>query len=372
MVLMLTQPQGDAPVAAKMPHLPQLDGLRACAIILVVLAHAGLEKVVPGGFGVTIFFFLSGYLITTLMRFERMGRGHVDLGAFYLRRAVRILPPLYITLLFAMVLRAGGWLGQPLDASAVFNQAAFLTNYGDLWGPNRGLPLPLWSLAVEEHFYLVFPLLFAAGLGRMSGGRAAALCLVACGVILMLRIVHVATAADFADNYIRTHTRLDSILFGCCLALWNNPLIDRAAFRPKIWHLASAGIVLFACLVIRDEAFRQTLRYTLQGGALFVVFSWCLQVRGMASRLLGAPILGRVALYSYTIYLVHPVLMESTLAQALGLPFVPPLAISLLLTWLYADLMYRLIERPAAALRRRWTESRGAPFAPSLLLRPAP
>ena len=79
-------------------YIPSLDGLRAVAFLLVFVAHSGLDNVVPGGFGVTVFFFLSGYLITTILRIEAQKTGTISLGKFYLRRAFRILPPLYVTL----------------------------------------------------------------------------------------------------------------------------------------------------------------------------------------------------------------------------------------------------------------------------------
>lgn len=80
-------------------HIPSLDGLRAVAILLVFVAHAGLDHIVPGGFGVTIFFFLSGYLITTLLRREFDRFGSIDLWQFYLRRVLRIWPAFYLVLL---------------------------------------------------------------------------------------------------------------------------------------------------------------------------------------------------------------------------------------------------------------------------------
>ena len=74
-----------APIPKQMPYLPQLDGVRAVAILIVFVAHCGYGHLVPGGFGVTVFFFLSGYLITTLLRIERANAGSVSLQAFYLR-----------------------------------------------------------------------------------------------------------------------------------------------------------------------------------------------------------------------------------------------------------------------------------------------
>src|SRR5215467_9759259 len=86
-------------------YIPSLDGLRGIALLLVFIAHAGLDKVVPGGFGVTVFFFLSGYLITSLLRLEADHKsGHISLADFYLRRVFRIWPLMYITVGIAYVL----------------------------------------------------------------------------------------------------------------------------------------------------------------------------------------------------------------------------------------------------------------------------
>ena len=81
-------------------HIPSLDGLRAVAICIVFLSHAGLSKIIPGGLGVTIFFFLSGYLITTLLRLEHIKTGKIDLKKFYIRRMLRIWPNFYLVLFF--------------------------------------------------------------------------------------------------------------------------------------------------------------------------------------------------------------------------------------------------------------------------------
>jgi peptidoglycan/LPS O-acetylase OafA/YrhL len=89
--------------------IPSIDGLRAVSFMIVFLAHSGFDRLSPGGFGVTVFF-LSGYLITTLMRIEAEKTGRVDFKAFYLRRALRILPPFYIALLVATILQIAGTL----------------------------------------------------------------------------------------------------------------------------------------------------------------------------------------------------------------------------------------------------------------------
>jgi peptidoglycan/LPS O-acetylase OafA/YrhL len=142
-------------------QIPSLDGLRAVSFTMVFLAHAGLRGL-PGGFGVTVFFFLSGYLITTLLRVEMEDSGTISFKHFYLRRALRILPPFYIVLTVATGLTWLGLLAGWLETMPVLAEALHFSNY---WFASHGWTGTamgtgvLWSLAVEEHFYLGFPAL---------------------------------------------------------------------------------------------------------------------------------------------------------------------------------------------------------------------
>ena len=357
-----------------MPHVPVLDGLRAAAILIVMVAHAGLGNVVPGGFGVTIFFFLSGYLITSLLRTEGAAHGRTDLRDFYWRRALRIFPPLYITLALTLGAMATGLLPGQIHASSVLLDALFLTNYAHLFGPENGAPVPLWSLDVEEHFYLLFSTAFALAFVRMPAARAARWCAIACIVVLAIRVVNVAVLPDFSRNYYWSHTRLDSILFGCCLALWNNPALDRDAWRPRGWHVAAAIAVLLACLAIRDAVFRETLRYSLQGAALFVLFSAALHAKGAVARLLSSTPLRIVALLSYTLYLAH-MPMAVSLEHAFGIHHAPTRELlGAALSFGYAAAMYVAVERPIARWRRRRDRARrtGATAMPAVATPSAP
>ena len=336
-----------------MKHIPQLDGVRAAAVLFVVVGHTGFGKLVPGGFGVTIFFFLSGYLITSLMRAEMADTGSLDFRGFYLRRTLRILPPLYITMAFSYLAIRLIAPAHPMPALGLATQALFLSNYNPELGTSDALPIPLWSLAVEEHFYLVAPVAFSVMLARWSPRRVAAICAGLCVAILAIRIASIAAGVDPDRIYYWSHTRIDSIVFGCCLALWNNPVIDKAAWRPKIWHVAAALLVLALCLVVRDEAFRQTLRYTLQGLALFVIFSWIIGSNGIVRSALSSYPMRIVGLYSYTIYLCHVTFVFvleiwfPTISRFLLFPIV--LALSLA----YGAAMWRFVEAPAARLRKR-------------------
>jgi peptidoglycan/LPS O-acetylase OafA/YrhL len=361
-------PHPGDPRPATMPYLPQLDGVRALAILIVFAAHCGYSHVVPGGFGVTVFFFLSGYLITTLLRIERAQTGAVSLPAFYLRRSLRILPPLYLTLLASGALYAAGLLDwMPVEPAAVLGQVTFLTNYPGLFGTEAVLPVPLWSLAIEEHFYLVFPLAFVLWLGRLTPRRAALACLALCGAVLAIRCINVWRLPDYSLNYSWTHTRIDAILFGCCLGLWNNPVIpaDRA-WRPKPWHVAAAGAAILATLAIRNPAFRETLRYTLQSAALFVPFAALLQGRGRLVRALSAAPMRRLGLYSYSFYLVHPTVIALLLHLRPGSGPLVLIAAGLPPTLAVCALMQAWVERPCARLRRRLLDGSGRPPEPSL------
>jgi len=177
--------------APQFRHVPELDGIRAIAVALVMASHAGLYGKVPGGFGVTMFFFLSGYLITSLLRVEFMKTARVDFRAFYLRRALRIMPPLYITLIILTLLAPLGIFGKAVNWAAVPWDYLFLSNYSPLWGQTGGLPSPLWSLAIEEHFYLLFPAAFVLLIDRFSSRQMAAVFFAGCLFILLLRFVTV-------------------------------------------------------------------------------------------------------------------------------------------------------------------------------------
>lgn len=343
--------------------IPALDGLRALAILIVMASHVGLEHVLPGQFGVTLFFFLSGYLITTLLRRELEESGRIDFGRFYLRRAVRIMPPLYLTLLFVAGLSLAGVI-HPIAAGWLPADALFLSNYL----PFSGMPIGLWSLAVEEHFYMAFPLAFLFLGRRLSAARCAAVFVGVCAAVLLVRCWEVGVRGELRNVTFWTHTRLDSILFGSVLALWNNPVIDRGNVLPS---RAGGYLLAFALLVptfvIRDEAFRQTLRYTLQGMGLIALFNPAIRDRTGVGRLLDNAAARWVAALSYTIYLVHSALVTALTPVPHQHPLAPTVA-ALALAFVYAAAMRRWVEQPLARWRRR--KERGLVPQPASVVEP--
>jgi peptidoglycan/LPS O-acetylase OafA/YrhL len=331
-----------------MQRLEVLDGLRAIAILIVILSHANLGHIVPGGFGVTIFFFLSGYLISTLLRVEFEKNGWINFKAFYLRRTVRIIPPLVICYGFVLLLMASGIFVRPINWSGVWWDVAFLTNYAPLT-ERSGVPILLWSLNVEEHFYIVFPVIFFLILGRPAQTQA----LVIGGLIaLVLLFRYLEFARGNGEMILHwTHTRFDAILFGVLLT------IDQARGRKwgntLPWLVFALALLLFA-FVYRDEYFRATIRYTIQGVGLFFVFKVLIEGN---LRLLQMPLrsypMKRIADWSYVLYLIHLPLVMLVGQKFAGFPAPLSFAIGIVLSVAFALLMERYVEKPLYRWRRR-------------------
>jgi peptidoglycan/LPS O-acetylase OafA/YrhL len=339
-------------------HVPQLDGIRAVAVLIVMVSHAGLGKLIPGGFGVTIFFFLSGYLITSLLRVEVACSSRVDFMAFYIRRTLRIMPPLYVTLVILTAMYLAGVFPDSVRGNAIPWDYLFLSNYSHFWGQEGGLPVPLWSLAVEEHFYLLFPAAFALYMARGKFRGAALACAVACLVILAMRFTTPFWFGDVERNYYWSHTRMDSILFGCILALWNNPLLDEDAWKPKLSHVLIALAVLAATFVIAASTFRFIIRYSLQGAALFVLFSYVLSERSvLLNKVLTWPPVIWVGLVSYSLYLCHFAIFK-TLEEHSSLDAVTIGVSGMLLAFGYGYLVRKFVEVPILNWRRKRAAAR--------------
>ncbi|MGB6452347.1 MAG: acyltransferase, partial [Steroidobacteraceae bacterium] len=316
--------------AASLGHVPSLDGLRAISFLLVFAAHAGLERFVPGGFGVTIFFFLSGYLITSLLRSEYARTGAINLRHFWMRRALRILPPFYLVLIAAI---AGTLIFDPpgtLSASGVAAQLLHVSNYWIAAHGYAGLPNGTgvyWSLAVEEHFYLLFPWLYILMQKRgLSRRNQAYLLWGLCAAVLLWRCVLVFGWHPPSDRtYLASDTRIDSILFGCALAVWCNPVLDAPVLNERRWRVAWVPValaVLVGCLLYRAPAFRETVRYSLQGIALTVFFTAVIRYpRWLAFRLLNNRVADFLCSLSYSLYLLHFTVIAAMVAV---LPYLPP------------------------------------------------
>lgn len=343
-------------------YIPSLDGIRAISFFLVFFSHAGLGNLVPGGFGVNIFFLLSGFLITTLLRMELTRTGQISLGAFYLRRVLRILPPLYVTLALALLLRIIAMGPASIPIPGTIAQFLQVFNYYQIYAdpptflPGTGV---LWSLAVEEHFYLIFPLLYAWMCPRLSVRGQSLLLLALCGVALVWRcVLHYFNFHDSFDHtYMATDARFDSILFGCVFAVAANPVLDdplyRRTLRAMKWLLPVSVAVLLATFLVRNESFRETLRYTVQGLSLIPIFMAAIYYqKSWPVKFLNLPLVRFLGVLSYTLYLCHSIIMES-IGSVLTTSPVLSSAASLVCALVFAVLVHYGIELPATRLRKR-------------------
>jgi peptidoglycan/LPS O-acetylase OafA/YrhL len=292
--------------------------LRAISILIVLVSHTGYGTVVPGGLGVTIFFFLSGYLITTLLMEESERSDRIDIGKFYLRRVFRLFPPLVVTLVIAYSLVMLGLLNGGISWAGILAQLLYFANYyGLFFDPGNTTPAGtgiLWSLAVEEHFYMLYPAVLSAlillGLSRQ---RIVVVLAIMCLAVLAWRM-YLAGLPNFATErtYYSSDTRVDSIVFGCLLALAANPRHAKAGTSNPFLEpvpailLAVAATVMMMTIVWRDSYFRETFRYSLQGLALMPVFYYAIKYAAyFPFTLLNHPWVLKIGVYSYAIYLIH-------------------------------------------------------------------
>ena len=359
-------------------YLPTLDGFRAVAVGIVFLSHVPISELspIPGGFGVTIFFVLSGYLITTLLVREHDRSGTVDIKAFVVRRALRILPPLYVALAVGVLLHVLGVVDAPHGLSGIWSQILHFSNYYVAGGGEAILDGTevTWSLAVEEHFYLLYPFVFALLYRRVGAARTAAFLVVVAGAVLAWRLVYaggVVDEATFFELAYRTDFRIDSILWGCVLALAMNPM-ERTArrFRTEELLLGVLAVLLAATILPQGDWYKGTVRFTLQPVLLMGVF-WIVvsNPRLLVHRVFESRPMKWLGKVSYTLYLTsHAITIVafreiagvgwrldtdfrgSGIERELLLAFVVSVVGSLLVAWL----MERLIERPLLGVRRRW------------------
>lgn len=341
-------------------YIPSLDGIRAISFFLVFLAHAGLgSTLIPGGFGVTVFFLLSGFLITTLLRTEFSRHQRISLGSFYLRRALRILPNLYVALGLAVVLCLVR--GEAVPFGGTLAQALQVANYYEIFAtpamtmPGTGV---LWSLAVEEHFYLVFPLLYVWMCRRFPARHQALILLGLCAAALAWRcVLHFHLGAGSMRTNYGTDTRFDSILLGCVFAIVANPVLKDPLHG---WLLRRMKVLLPLCVLVllgtflyRNDGFRETLRYTLQGLALIPLFVAAIHYqKSLPVRFLNLPFMRFLGVLSYSLYLCHSIIMESIKSVWTSNPVLSS-AVSLACALAFATLVHYWIERPSTRLRKR-------------------
>lgn len=321
----------------RLGYRPGLDALRAVAVALVVAAHLSFEPWRFGGrAGVTMFLTLSGFLITKLLLEEQDRTGRISRGGFYRRRAARLLPALPAVLIACALINhdRGFPVLAPLAASIFYVQNLLVGagEYGNAFDH-------LWSLALEEQFYVVWPLVVAA----VARERLLRVALWSVPIFLAVRVASWGAGWwEFAHG--SGYSRVDGLLVGCGLAVWVH---RHGAPRPPVW-LGRAAWATVAVLAVGGgtfAGFANTVGFTLIEGATVVLVLAAMHTDRAPRPLVG---LGKI---SYSVYLWHVPVMWLLLGSR------GPLVTVAVTLWV-AVVSYRFIEQPA---RRGLARRSGVP-----------
>ena len=348
----------------RMGYQPALDGLRALSVIAVILYHAGIQWI-PGGFiGVEVFFVVSGFLITSLMIDEQHVSGKVSLKQFWIRRARRLLPALFTMLIASLI--AVTFFAK--DSAPDFRQdvlpaLGYFSNWWQIYFVDtpyfaaNSLPMlrHLWSLAVEEQWYVLWPIVFVFVLGNKRIPRWISAVVIG----LLAAAVMVGTALAFsADNetrinflYLSTITRSSGLLLGAALACiwrpWKKAVVRFAKVRSgladvlALGALATLGYISAFIHVADEQLYRGGLATATVASALIIA----VVVRSRTSlvkRVLSIPLLVEIGRRSYGLYLWHWPIFVIAGARLSSIR----LAYALTVTVIINEFVYQFIETP--------------------------
>jgi peptidoglycan/LPS O-acetylase OafA/YrhL len=314
--------------------------------------HAGIGMVSgAGNLGVTIFFVLSGFLITTLLLEERARHGRISLRRFYWRRALRLLPALGALLGVVIVLMSvAGRTGE--IAGDVIPALFYFTNWTTVAGNNQGLLTHVWSLSIEEQFYLVWPVLLI-GLLTLGRGRlrwAAGLLVVVILSAVVLRFLLWTGAGAYFRVYFGTDTRMDALAIGCLLAV---AFTRRPVAVPPLAMAGLAAVIPITALTTNEESLA-TIGFAVTAFAAAGLVAGA--ATGNGERVLAWRPLAYLGIISYGLYLWHRPVMRTFTDYGLGgVPWA--VAVMFAVSIGLAFLSRRFIEDPFLGLKDRYFSS---------------
>ena len=342
-------PKSDAGQFA-LTYNPALDGLRAVAIVLVVLSHAHAPLFEGAFYGVDLFFVLSGYLITSLLLQELERTDRIDYWRFYRRRFYRLMPALVLFLAAYCLLAPVLWPGQTDMYSDALVSLLYLADYGIAFFDQPDTLLHMWSLSVEEHFYLIWPPLLALLVQRTPRGQ---LWRVVLGLWVLgwaWRVFWVAQGQQFFEIFFRFDTRTTGLLTGALLAAlvreqprWFQAL--RARLPHFMWLVLAVPLLMEQAW---DDMNALVWGMTMVELATALVLVAVLAQRGPLHEMLSARPLVVVGKLSYGIYLWHYPVVRYLRAD---LPWPAVVVLGFVISTALAAASYYTIER--WALHRR-------------------
>ena len=366
-------PRPAASEGARIPYRPALDGIRALAVAAVLAYHAGMPWARGGFLGVDAFFVLSGFLITSLLLAEWRSQGGIGLVAFWSRRARRLLPALFLMLAGVAVYAA--FIAQPDELDKLRGDALATIGYVANWRPvltgqsyfdQFAIPSPLrhtWSLAIEEQYYAVWPLLVLLFVKMRRGALGlllpASLAMLAGSALLMALLFQ--PGHDPSRVYYGTDTRAQSLLVGAVLAM---VLLRVGPARGRLLK-ATLQVAAVACVVALGRAWTATSADSVllyRGGFLLLALGVAAVITaavqpggGPVAKVLSLPPLRGLGLISYGVYLWHWPLYLVLTPDRTGLDGYGLFLVRVAATLGIATASYYLVEMPVrrGALRRR-------------------
>ncbi len=350
----------------KRRYITGLDGIRAIAVIMVLAYHLKLALFKSGFLGVTVFFVLSGYLITGILISEVEEEGTIDLKNFWLRRIRRLVPA--VMSMAVVIIFVSAVVNRIIFTKGCKDFLASVLGFNNWWQifnkvsyfEAAGVPSPFthcWSLAIETQFYLIYPLILlgiyklvkSRGEGRAKRGLLfAGVTLLLALISVILMIVLFDPQQDASRVYYGTDTRAFSLLFGALLAiLWEYRMVPRRLSASVNMVL---GSVSFAVLLVMTIAINGSSNFWYRGGQFFGTILTVLMVYAVSgrktwlSRFLSNPVLKWIGDRSYSIYLWHyPIIL--LISKGIKASWWITL-IEIVLSVVLAELSYRFIETP--------------------------
>ncbi|WP_377640266.1 acyltransferase family protein [Oryzobacter terrae] len=354
-----TSPAAAAPFVRT--YRPWLDGIRAVAVIAVVVEHvvSGAGPRVLQGLGetgVAMFFGLSGYLITGLLLDELGRTGRVRLLAFYVRRSARLLPALVVVL---VVCDLAFWLtGRDGFLRPTLYALTYVANYATVLSGDYLMGYgQTWSLAVEEHFYLVWPLVLVVAARRGGAGTVVRVAIVGCALAVGWRLALALTVDPALLLYHGSLERADAVLYGCAAAA----AVAARGWRPAAWVLPVSLLALGAAVVVTDGGpFGRVVVQALLGlAAAGLAAGLDVGPGGRGRRAFAWRPLVAVGTVSYGLYLWHWPLF-SLFGDLTGHRVLPQALVAVTVLPAAATASYLLVERPVRDRVRRMLRERRA------------
>lgn len=341
-------------------HIASFDGLRALAIIAVVGFHGNWVGFEGGGFGVDLFFVLSGFLITWLLLKEKQKYGQISIKEFYFRRVLRIVPAYVLFLLGYYLLALFVFReSKPQLVVSTLASATYTTNIAFSWFDLQILQVHTWSLSMEEQFYLLFPAMVA----RMSQPGAIRV-IFALLVIAPLWRLTLFLSFDVLNTYrieFGPDTRYDSILWGCLLAF----VYTGQKLKEKIRNIPKKSVLLAGLMLIgvsimtalENKLFKNTIGYSVISlGFCLILWYFLNETSSWATKILSCKSMVFVGTLSYSLYLWHLPMVGLANRVRLRLdPYCSEFGAQLFYvaaSMIAAMVSYYLIERPFLQLKR--------------------